>query len=240
MRLDKLLAHAGYGSRKDVKILLKKKQVSVDGITLTKGNHQVNPNTQQVTVNGNIVKYEQYVYLMVNKPQGYLSATVDDRDKTVIDLVPKEYMHYRLAPVGRLDKDTEGLILLTNDGQLNHVMTSPKSDVFKTYIATVTGEVLDEHKDYFLSGVTLDDGYQTKRSFLDILESDAANATSKIQLSISEGKFHQVKRMFQAIGMKVTYLKRISIGNLVLDNKLQLGATRALTDEERAYVLSLK
>src|SRR5699024_3211787 len=240
MRLDKLLAHAGYGSRKDVKILLKKKQVSVDGITLTKGNHQVNPNTQQVTVNGNIVKYEQYVYLMVNKPQGYVSATVDDRDKTVIDLVPKEYMHYRLAPVGRLDKATEGLILLTNDGQLNHVMTSPKSDVFKTYIATVTGEVLDEHKDYFLSGVTLDDGYQTKRAFLDILESDATNATSKIQLSISEGKFHQVKRMFQAIGMKVTYLKRISIGNLVLDNKLQLGATRALTDEERAYVLSLK
>lgn len=121
MRLDKLLAHAGFGSRKDVKALLKKKRVLVEGKICTKGNVQINPETELVSVDGKKVEYEQYVYLMVHKPQGYVSATVDDRDKTVIDLVPQKYQHYQLSPVGRLDKDTEGLILLTNDGQLNHI-----------------------------------------------------------------------------------------------------------------------
>lgn len=237
MRLDKLLAHAGYGSRKDVKNILKKKIVRIDEKVATKGNIQVDPNMQLITVNGEKVVYEQYIYLMLHKPQDYLSATVDTKDKTVIDLVPTPYQHYSLAPVGRLDKDTEGLILLTNDGKLNHIMTSPRSEIYKTYFATIMGEVQENHISQFLAGITLEDGYQTKRAHLEIVQS---GTVSKIKLAICEGKFHQVKRMFRAIGMEVTYLKRLSIGELTLDDTLQIGETRLLTEAERAYVLSLK
>lgn len=237
MRLDKLLAHAGYGTRKNVKELLKKKMVKVDGVIAKKGNAHINLDVQIVQVEEAIIQYEKYVYLLLHKPANYISATRDDRDKTVIDLVPSEYQHYDLAPVGRLDKDTEGLVFLTNDGLLNHILTSPKSEVFKTYYAKISGKVEPPHIEMFLEGVTLDDGYRTKRAELEIIHS---GEVSEITLSISEGKFHQVKRMFHAINMEVIYLKRLSIGELKLDNHLSLGKTRRLNEEEMRYITAFK
>lgn len=237
MRLDKLLAHTGFGTRKDVKELLKQKKVKVDGNVIRKGNMHINPETQTIQVENQIIHYEKYVYLLLHKPANYVSATRDDRDKTVIDLVPKSFQHYDLFPVGRLDKDTEGLVLLTNDGMLNHIVTSPKNEIFKTYYAKIRGKVTLEHQQKFKEGIMLDDDYQTKAAYLDILYSDAI---SEITLSISEGKFHQVKRMFRAIGMEVTYLKRLSIGNLHLDQYLAIGKTRRLSEEEMTYIMSLK
>lgn len=237
MRLDKLLAHTGYGTRKDVKELLKKKQVKVDGVIAKKGNAHINPDVQTVQVGQEIIQYEKYVYLLLHKPPNYVSATRDDRDKTVIDLVPSEYQHYDLAPVGRLDKDTEGLVFLTNDGLLNHRLTSPKHEVFKTYYAKIRGRVEPKHITIFQEGVILDDGYKTKRANLEIIKSDDI---SEITISISEGKFHQVKRMFRAINMEVTYLKRLSIGELKLDSSLSLGKTRRLNEEEMNYIMVLK
>jgi len=229
VRIDKLLAHTGFGSRKDVKHLLKKKCVTVDNKVITKSDFHVNPDEQEIAVNGEKVDYQKFIYIMLHKPQGYLSATEDRHERTVIDLVQPEYQHYHLAPVGRLDKDTEGLILLTNDGALNHRLTSPKNEVYKTYFAKIDGTVKEEHVKIFEDGVILDDGYKTKKAFLEIVKSDTL---SEIKLSICEGKFHQVKRMFRAIGMEVTYLKRLTIGHLVLDETLQLGEMRLLTDEE--------
>lgn len=237
MRLDKLLAHAGYGSRKDVKELLKKKRVEIANKVVVKGNVHVNPQEQIVTVDGEAIYYERYLYMMVHKPQNFISATVDDRDKTVIDLVPEKYQHYDLAPVGRLDKDTEGLILLTNDGMLNHIITSPKTEIYKTYYAKIDGVVEDDHIKKFLDGVVLDDGYKTIKAYLDIVTS---GPTSEIELSICEGKFHQVKRMFRAIDMEVIYLKRIRIGDIYLDKDLPIGKTRLLNQIELAYIESLK
>lgn len=237
MRLDKLLAHTGYGTRKDVKELLKKKRVTVDEGIMTKGNLHVDPVEQVIKVDEQRIHYKKHVYLMLHKPQDYISATVDDRDKTVIDLVPISFQHYDLAPVGRLDKDTEGLILLTNDGMLNHIVTSPKNEIFKTYYAKVTGVVKEEHIAAFKAGVVLDDGYKTKQANLEIVKSADV---SEIKLSISEGKFHQVKRMFRSIGMEVIYLKRLTIGELTLDEALPIGKTRQLKEVEMNYLTSLK
>lgn len=237
MRLDKYLAHAGYGTRKEVRNILKKQTVTVDNKIIKNGSKHIDPNTSVVTVNGEEVHYEKYVYLMLHKPPGYISATYDTDEKTVVDLVPPEYAHYHLFPVGRLDKDTEGLLLITNDGKLNHALTSPRREVYKMYYAIVEGRVEEQHKKQFFDGVTLDDGYQTKRAFLDIIKSDTI---SEVHLSICEGKFHQVKRMFKALQMKVTYLKRISIEKLYLDETLPIGHMRALTDDEIAYLRALK
>lgn len=237
MRLDKLLAHTGFGTRKEVRQLVKKKHVMIDDKVIKNSSMHVNLETDIVTVDGEMVSYEEFVYLMLHKPQGYLSATEDKHDETVIDLVPERYAHMQLFPVGRLDKDTEGLLLLTNDGKLNHELTSPKKDVFKTYFAKIAGHVKPEHIEKFKSGIIIDDGYQTKPAFLKIIQSEEI---SEIELSISEGKFHQVKRMFEAVDMKVIYLKRVSMGELLLDETLKLGAIRPLTEKELAYVLSLK
>lgn len=236
MRLDKLLAHTGYGTRKDVRELLRKNHVHVDRKRVKKGNVHVDPNQQIVTVDGERIYYEKYIYLMLHKPKDYVSATVDDHDKTVIDLVPPEYNHYNLSPVGRLDKDTEGLVLLTNDGMFNHIVTSPKNSIYKTYYAKINGNVMDRHITQFKEGVILDDGYKTKPAELDILSS---GEQSEIKLSISEGKFHQVKRMFRAIGTEVTYLKRLQIGEVILDDTLEIGKVRKLNEDEMNYVESL-
>lgn len=237
MRLDKLLAHAGYGTRKEAKELIKKREVSVDNKVITKSNIHVDPDHQIIKVKNQQVDYQKYMYIMLHKPPNYLSATVDRSDKTVLDLIPDQYQHYNLAPVGRLDKDTEGLLLLTNDGQLNHALTSPNKEIFKMYFAKVEGIVQEEHIEQFENGIVLDDGYKTKKAFLEILKSDT---TSEINLSISEGKFHQVKRMFQAIGMQVVYLKRISMGELQLDKELSIGKIRLLHESEINYLQSLK
>lgn len=231
MRLDKLLANMGYGSRKEVKQLLKEKAVTVDGVAVKDAAMKVDPETQDVSVYGERVVYTEFIYLMMNKPPGVISATEDRYDETVIDLLDPLAQHFKPFPVGRLDKDTEGLLLITNDGSLSHNLLSPKKHVPKTYYATIDGVVTDADIEAFRKGVELDDGYVTKPGELVILKS---GDVSEIELTIQEGKFHQVKRMFEAVGKKVTYLKRLSMGPLVLDETLELGDYRELTEEELA------
>ncbi|WP_068984036.1 MULTISPECIES: pseudouridine synthase [Lysinibacillus] len=229
MRLDKLLANMGYGSRKEVKQLLKQKAVTVDGAYVKDAALHVDPEKQDVSVFGERVIYTEFVYIMMNKPPGVISATEDLRDETVIDLLDPLLQHFEPFPVGRLDKDTEGLLLLTNDGILAHNLLSPKKHVPKVYYAQIEGIVTDEDCEKFAQGVELDDGYVTKPGELIILKSAQQ---SEIELMIQEGKFHQVKRMFEAVGKRVTYLKRLSMGNLKLDDNLELGEYRELTAEE--------
>lgn len=229
MRIDKLLANLGYGSRKEVKQLLKGGQVKVNGLVVKDAKQHVDPNKENVTLNGETIEYKEFIYLMMNKPPEVLSATEDNRSETVIDLLEIEDQVYEPFPVGRLDKDTEGLLLITNDGQLAHRLLSPKKHVPKTYFALIDGEVTDEDITAFQKGVTLDDGYVTKPGELIILKS---GIRSDIVLTITEGKFHQVKRMFEAVGKRVVYLKRISMGPLLLDDTLELGEYRELSEEE--------
>ncbi|HLR40175.1 MAG TPA: pseudouridine synthase [Virgibacillus sp.] len=237
MRLDKLLANMGFGSRKDVKSMLKKKQVTVNEVIKRDGSMHVDPSSDVVVVNGEIVHYQKYIYLMLNKAPGYISATEDMREKTVIDLLPANIRHFKPFPVGRLDKDTEGLLLLTNDGELAHQLTSPKKDIEKTYYAKISGTVTDVDVEKFQHGVTLDDGYHTKPAKLNIIQS---GKLSEIEVTITEGKFHQVKRMFEAVDKKVVYLKRTKMGELSLDESLAIGSFRELNDAELNYCLSLK
>ncbi|RST76457.1 rRNA pseudouridine synthase [Siminovitchia acidinfaciens] len=229
MRIDKLLANMGYGSRKDVKKILKSGKVTINGDAVKDGKFHVNPDEDAVVIFGEEVHYREFIYLMMNKPPGVISATEDLRDQTVIDLLDEQDVVFQPFPVGRLDKDTEGMLLLTNDGQLAHQLLSPKKDVPKTYFAVIDSAVTNEDIEAFMNGVTLDDGYQTKPGKLEIIKS---GPYSDIELTITEGKFHQVKRMFEAVGKKVIYLKRLSMGPLKLDEDLELGEYRELTDEE--------
>jgi 16S rRNA pseudouridine516 synthase len=224
-----MLANLGYGSRKEVKQLLKSGAVKIDDVIVKDAKQHVDATKQTVTLNGEVIEYKEFIYLMMNKPQGVLSATEDSVGETVIDLLELGDQVYEPFPVGRLDKDTEGLLLITNDGQLAHKLLSPKKHVPKTYFAVIDQEVTDEDVKAFAEGVTLDDGYETKPGELKILKS---GIRSDIELTITEGKFHQVKRMFEAVGKKVIYLKRISMGPLPLDETLELGEYRELTEEE--------
>lgn len=231
MRLDKLLSNMGYGSRKEVKQLLKQKAVTVDGTPVKDASMHVDPDKQDVSVYDERVIYTEFVYLMMNKPPGVISATEDAKEATVIDLLEPIHQHFEPFPVGRLDKDTEGLLLLTNDGTLAHNLLSPKKHVPKVYYAQIDGIVTEADREAFARGVALDDGYITKPGKLVILKSAEQ---SEIELTIQEGKFHQVKRMFEAVGKRVTYLKRLSMGSLQLDESLDLGEYRELTPEELA------
>jgi len=229
MRLDKLLANMGFGSRKEVKKLIKDGGVRVNDALIKDANLHVQPEKDVITVFGEEVKYQPFIYLMMNKPKGVISATEDFKDPTVIDLLDGEYVHYEPFPVGRLDKDTVGLLLLTNDGQLAHQLLSPKKHVPKTYYAIIDGSVTEKDKELFSRGVQLDDGYVTKPAELTILKS---GVRSEIELTITEGKFHQVKRMFEAIGRRVLYLKRLRMGPITLDENLEEGEFRELREEE--------
>ncbi|UPM54977.1 pseudouridine synthase [Gottfriedia acidiceleris] len=229
MRIDKILANMGYGSRKEVKSLLKQGVVKVGDHIVKSPKEHVDIEQQVVTVNGEVVEYKEFVYLMMNKPPGVISATEDSEHETVIGLLEYEDIIFEPFPVGRLDKDTEGLLLITNDGHLAHQLLSPKKHVPKKYYATIDGVVTESDIKAFEKGVTLEDGYLTKPGYLTILKS---GEESEIELVIMEGKFHQVKRMFEAVGKKVTYLKRLEMGPLKLDENLELGEYRELTDEE--------
>ncbi|MCA0972746.1 rRNA pseudouridine synthase [Halobacillus litoralis] len=235
MRLDKLLANMGYGTRKEVKTMLKAGHVRVNGTPEKSPKTHVDPDADSVTVMGDEVEYREFIYLMMNKPGDLISATEDAQDTTVIDILQPEDHVFDPFPVGRLDKDTEGLLLITNDGQLAHRLTSPKKNIGKTYYAVIEGKVTEEDVAAFSKGVTLDDGYHTKPGELTVLHS---GEESEIELTITEGKFHQVKRMFEAVGKKVVYLKRIKMGTLELDPDLDLGEYRELTDEELDYLIS--
>lgn len=228
-RLDKVLANMGYGTRKEVKALVKSQEVRVNGDIVKDSSMHVDPETEEIEVLGEKLFYRKYIYIMLNKPQGYISATEDKYDETVIDLLDPDYVVFNPAPVGRLDKDTEGLLLLTNDGDLNHMLLSPKRHVPKKYFARIAGRVTEEDIESFREGVVLDDGYKTMPSELRIISSDE---TSEIEVVLYEGKYHQVKRMFEAVSKKVVYLKRIEMGPLKLDESLELGEYRELTEEE--------
>jgi len=229
MRVDKLLANMGYGTRKDLKKFAKEGIIRVDGTVIKDLSQHVDPETNEVEFDGEIVRYREFVYLMLNKPKGVISATEDHVERTVVDLLDPMYLPFQVFPVGRLDKDTEGLLILTNDGKTAHELLSPKKHVPKRYYAEVQGEVTEKDKEQFKKGVTLDDGYQTLPAELEILQT---SQVSKIELTIFEGKFHQVKRMFESVGKKVVYLKRIKMGSLELDPQLALGESRELTVEE--------
>ncbi|WP_313491859.1 pseudouridine synthase [Exiguobacterium sp.] len=230
MRLDKLLSNMGAGSRKEVKLLLKAGAIQVDGEIVRDPKQHVDVETQQVLMYGEPVTYQKYIYLMMNKPPGVISATEDKRDETVIDLLFEDVTYFKPFPVGRLDKDTEGLLLLTNDGSFNHALMSPKKHVEKTYYAEVTGVLTQEDVEAVAAGVTLEDGYRAKPGKLVILSTTETDST--LELTITEGKFHQVKRMMLALGKEVTFLKRRSIGRLELDPALALGDYRELTPAE--------
>lgn len=234
MRLEKLLAHAGHGSRSEIKRIVKNGLVRLNDRPVKDGGIQVHPQQDRITVDGQSVHYREFIYLMLNKPQGVISATEDSRERTVLDLLDEEHAHFELFPVGRLDRDTEGLLLLTNDGKLTHNLLSPRKHVPKTYFAEVEGSVTEADGESFQAGVTLEDGYVAMPAKLTILVAGdpAADRLSKIELTIMEGKFHQVKRMFEAVGKKVVFLKRISMGPLLLDEHLSPGSYRELTDTE--------
>ncbi|MET0786667.1 MAG: pseudouridine synthase [Paenisporosarcina sp.] len=229
MRLDKLLSNMGYGSRKEIKILVKSKSVEVNGTVAKDVSMHVDSEKDEILVLGEKVIYTEFIYLMMNKPPGVISATEDKKDQTVIDLLEPIDQHFQPFPVGRLDKDTEGLLLITNDGHLTHQLLSPKKHVPKLYFAKIDGKVTQEDILKFKEGVILEDGYLTKPGELSILVS---GETSEIELIITEGKFHQVKRMFEAVGKRVTYLKRLKMGSLELDPSLKLGQYRPLTERE--------
>lgn len=230
LRLDKLLSNMGKGSRNEVRDALKYGQVKVNGSVVKSGKIKVDTDLDQVLFQGMPVKYQKHIYLMMNKPQGVISATEDNHHKTVIDLLGEDVNFYNVFPVGRLDIDTEGLLILTDDGDLAHNLLSPKKHVPKKYYAVIDGLVTPEDIKRFSEGITLDDGYLCKSSELEILS--ASNEKSEIELVIYEGKFHQVKRMFEAVDKHVVFLKRLEMGALALDESLVKGAYRQLTDEE--------
>lgn len=229
-RLDKVLSNLGYGTRKEVKSMVKKSMIEVNGVVIKDSGLAIEPEKCKIKVNGEEVNYRKYIYIMMNKPSGVVSATFDNYDETVIDLLDDEYKIFDPFPVGRLDKDTEGLLLITNDGELNHRLISPKWHVDKKYYAEINRPVSDEDVNAFSQGVVLDDGYKCLPGKLNIISSTENG--SEVEVTIHEGKFHQVKRMFESLGKEVVFLKRTNFGPLELDSTLEEGGYRELSQEE--------
>ena len=230
IRLDKFLCEMEIGTRSQVKDIVKKGMVSVDGEVVKKADYKFDETAAKVCVNGKELPYQKFYYYMLNKPQGVVSATIDNHDKTVLDLL-KDAPGKDLFPVGRLDKDTEGLLLITNDGELSHNLLSPKKHVDKTYLVETKVAVTEEMIHKLEQGVDIGEEQLTLPAKAERIED------KKIELTITEGKFHQVKRMLKAVNNEVIYLKRLSMGSLKLDDTLALGEYRCLTDNE---VLELK
>lgn len=229
MRLDKLLANHGLGTRKEVKGLIRKGYVTVNGIIVKKDDVKVDYQKDKIIVDGELIEYRPYVYLMLNKPAGYVSATKDNVHPTVLELIDG-YENYDLFPVGRLDIDTEGLLLITNDGDFSHKLMAPSRQHAKVYYAKISGIMDQDDINQFKHGIIIDTGYHCKPANLTILEQNAEGC--EVQIEIFEGKFHQVKKMVAACGKEVTYLKRLSIRNLQLDRSLAQGDFRELSSQE--------
>ena len=229
MRLDKFLSESSSYSRKEIRVLAKTNRIIADGKCVKSPDEKVDENSV-ITVKGVPIPYRKYIYLMLNKPQGYLSATEDNHDPVVTELVPEELQHYKVFPVGRLDKDTEGLLLLTNDGQFDHALMSPRKDVKKRYFAQLDAPAEKEDIAKFAAGMDLGD-FTAKSAVLEISENPC-----EVFIEISEGKFHQVKRMCEKVGKNVLFLKRVAIGKLFLDAALPTGKCRELTKEEMALL----
>lgn len=225
MRLDKFLSELNIASRSEAKKIIKQKRILVNGKVANDSGMNIDENKDKIEFDGNILTYEKYVYFMLNKPAGVVSATTDNADKTVIDIFMSEGRH-DLFPVGRLDKDTVGLLFITNDGDLGHRLTSPKHHADKTYLVKLRDEIADDSIVKLESGIELKDEGMTKPAKVTVVD------PRTIKLSITEGKFHQVKRMLIAVGNEVVYLKRLSMGGVSLDENLSEGEYRRLTSEE--------
>lgn len=229
MRLDKFLADCGVGTRSEIKKLIRSGAVRVSGGSKPVPELKIDENAAEVFVGGERVCYKKHIYLMLNKPKDYVSATWDKNKKVVLDLVPQEYLHYKPFPVGRLDIDTVGLCVLTNDGGLAHRLLSPSHHIPKTYIATVDGMLGDDDIKAFAEGMDLGD-FASKPARLTVLSPSLGESTAEV--IIQEGKFHQIKRMFEKVGKNVTYLKRTAMNKLTLDDSLAEGEIRELTENE--------
>lgn len=228
IRLDKFLCDMGIGTRSEVKNYIKNGRITFNGEIIKTPDKKVNVTQDEVFLDRHSISYSQYEYYMLNKPSGVVSARIDNVNKTVIELITIS-KRKDLFPVGRLDKDTEGLLFITNDGELAHQLLSPKKQIGKKYYAKIKGIATMEDVTVFQEGIRLEEDFLTLPAKLEILQ---AGDISEIEVTIYEGKFHQVKRMFLHVGKEVIYLKRISMGNLILDPNLQNGEYRPLTKDE--------
>lgn len=224
-RIDKIIVSQTKYSRKEVKELVRQKRVTVNGETILKSDVKVDSQQDKIKIDGNEISIKKYVYLILNKPKGYISATEDRTMKTVLELVPKEYQHRDLFPAGRLDKDTTGLMIITDDGEFAHNILSPKKHVKKLYDVTIDIEITEEMEKGFKNGVVLKD-WECKSALLEITGHNTGLVT------LIEGRYHQIKRMFGCYGAKVIELKRIGMGNLMLPEDLEMGQCRELTEGE--------
>ncbi len=225
MRLDKYLAKCGLGSRSKTRKLITNGKVLVNDMPLKNIRYHVKIAKDIIKYNNKILFYKEYVYIMLNKPKGYISANTDNLHQTVVDLVRENYLEFDLFPVGRLDKDTTGLLILTNNGKFMHKIISPKNHIAKCYQVTLRDVFLDKYVLKFTEGVMIDD-YKCKPAIVETISDKV------VKLTIYEGKYHQVKRMFKSLGNEVIELKRLSIGNLMLDENLKLAEYRELTSQE--------
>lgn len=232
MRLDKYISNCGVATRSEVKKLVRGGAVTVNGTAAKKADMKIDESTDVIEVMGERLIYREFVYLMLNKPQGYISATEDKHYPVVVDLVDEEYAHFNVFPVGRLDIDTEGLLLLTNDGHFDHELTSPKKNVYKRYFARVDKPMEEKDIDAFKQGMEFKD-FTAKSARLEITSNPC-----EVYIEIAEGKFHQVKRMCERVGKNVTYLKRVKIGDLMLDEELGIGEMRELSEEELKLLIN--
>ena len=228
-RLDKIIASTGRWSRREARDLVRQGRVLVDGVPARLAEEKADPEASEITVNGEVLCYRRYTWVMLNKPAGYLSATEDGRGRTVLDLLPQDLRRQGLFPVGRLDKDTEGLLLLTNEGGLAHDLLSPRRHVDKVYYARVAGRLTEADCAAFEAGLTLPGGLVCLPAGLEIL---SAGEESEAHVTLREGKFHQVKRMLAHLGKPVLYLERVRMGPLALDSALSRGSFRFLTENE--------
>lgn len=234
-RLDKVIASQGKYSRSEVKKLVKDGRITVDGETVKSADMKISPDKAVITVDGESVGYKKHIYIMLNKPQGVISASNDRDQKTVVDLVPAELFRQGLFPAGRLDGDTRGFVLITDDGDFAHRILSPKNHILKTYHATLERPVTDEDIVKFRDGIELKDGTLCLEAQVRMIENELPVA----EIKIHEGKYHQVKRMFAALGNKVVDLRRVKMGNLPLDESLGEGQCREITDEELKMITEI-
>ena len=227
MRIDKFLSNMGIASRSESSRAARQGQILVNGVAVKKADTHIDPDADEIVFCGRVITYRKYTYILMNKPDGVVSATEDGRDKTVIDLLPEELRKLNLFPCGRLDKHTLGLVMLTDNGELAHRLLSPKHHVKKRYRFESKFEMSDADREYLERGATLEDGYVTKPSEIELFEDRKSGI-----ITLTEGKYHQIKRMLESVENKITYLERISFGPLSLDDSLSRGEWRYLTEEE--------
>lgn len=231
-RIDKILVSQGIGSRREVQKRIKSGEVTVNGEIIRKPEFKANAENDKIAVLGKVLNYSEHIYIMMNKPAGVVSASQDNHDKTVIDILPDEYKRKGLFPAGRLDKDTEGLLIITDDGDFAHRMLSPKKHVDKQYIAQLDEEITEKIIQKFEQGIVFADGTKCLPAKLEIYNNDKKTGL----VTICEGKFHQVKKMFISCGLNVVHLQRISIGDLYLDGNLPIGGCKLLTNLDKKLI----